>query len=314
MEFKRGEFQAFRATDGIHLGAIEQNIARDEVILFDGSVVKYGGQEHQMPTLRGAILEGWFVPEADTTSTRQVRAAGVAVRPAQNADGDRDRTMSMATVEDDERAVSTVAGAKLGYREGQPTRGVQEGDDGVAVSKIKTSAKQATKVVDAHAAAKAINDLDNKPPPKAEKVISAVTTTTGDVEEAIVGEGLEELLPDAASAKIPTAGTAGEGHDPHLTASEKAEKARKARLAQVAADAAASKPAPPEDEVPSDVDAKLAIIRMSIPDFEWDLEAQWRARVKTAIEKYRDDPLYLNGILAVETDTVKKYIKQALTK
>lgn len=310
MQFKRGEFQAFRATDDVHLGAIETNIARDEVILYDGSVVKIAGQEHAIPSMRGAIKEGWFVPEGDTTSTRKVRAAGVAVRPAQNAAGDKDRTLTLSTVEDDERAVSTVTDAKLGYREGHPTK-VEEGDDGVAVSKIRTKAKQAAKVTDAQAADRAIRDLDDKPPPKAEAI------ATGDVQETIVGEDLEELLPEAASTKKPKPGTAGEGDHPEMTAAERAEYARKARLAQFGeAPAAEEEPEeePESNDPVSDLDQKLAIIRMSIPDFEWDLSVQWAKRAKLAVEKYRDNPLYLNSILAIETDAVKKEIANRLSK
>jgi hypothetical protein len=307
MEFKRGEFQPFRATDQVHLGSIETNIAKDEVVMFDGMVAKIAGHEHSIPALKGAIKEGWFVPESDTTSTRQVKAAGVTVRPADAADRASDRTMTMATVEDDERAVSTVADAKLGYRQDQPVE-VQEGDDGVAVSKIRTSAKQSTKVTDPQAAAKAIRDLDNKPPPKAEAV------ATGDVQETIVGEDLEELLPDAASTKKPAPGKAGEGDQPHMTAEERAEYARKARLAQFGESEAVSEETPEEPVKTSELDQKLAIIRMSIPDFEWDLSVQWAKRAKAAVAEHGDNPLYLNSILAIETDAVKKDILKRMAE
>jgi len=37
----------------------------------------------------------------------------------------------------------------------------------------------------------------------------------------------------------------------------------------------------------------------------------WSSRVKAALAK-REDPMYLNAILAVETDTVKKHIAKGL--
>ncbi|MDB4278584.1 hypothetical protein N9917_03145 [Deltaproteobacteria bacterium] len=312
MQYSRGDFQYFRATDRISMGAVEgAYIEKDQVIEYDGSVVKIAGSEHTIPAMRSAIKEGWFVPEADTTSTRQIKAAGVAVRPAQHAGRDRDKVeINMTTIEDEERAVSTVGDAKLGYRHGQPTvtRG-ESGDEGVPVSRIKTAARQATKVTDAHAAQQAIQKLDSAPQPKAEAI------ATGDVQETIVGEHLEELLPDAASAEKPAPGIAGEGVD----AAARAAAAKAARLAQVNKDEAARGAAPaPAPEVapaaPSELDGKLAIIRMSIPDFEWDLSAQWRSRAKQAVEKYGDNPLYLNSIMAIETDAVKKQILGKLNK
>jgi hypothetical protein len=57
---------------------------------------------------------------------------------------------------------------------------------------------------------------------------------------------------------------------------------------------------------------KIAMIRLAVPNFNWDLTRQWKARVKDAVEKHGGDPLYLTGILAVETDTVKEHINEAL--
>jgi hypothetical protein len=314
MEFERGVFQPFRATDNIHLGAIETNVVKGEVVLFDGSVTKIAGQDHSVPSMIAAIKEGWFVPESSAVTTREVKAAGVRVRPADSADRKSDQVMAMSTVEDDERAVGSVTEAQLGYREGKATD-VEGAEDGAAVAKIKTAAKQSAKLTDSQAASKAIRELDNKPPPKAEAV------ATGDVEETLVGEDLEELLPKAASTQKPAPGTAGEGDRPHMTATEKAEYARKARLAQFGVSpeeepvaTVASTTEEPQELEKSELDQKLAIIRLSIPDFEWDLNRQWRARVKAATDNYRDNPLYLNSILAIETDAVKKHILKALAK
>jgi len=315
MEFERGVFLPFRATDNIHLGAVETNVAKGQVILFDGSVTRIAGQDHSVPSMIAAIKEGWFVPEASAETTRKVKAAGVRVHPADSADRKSDKVMAMATVEDDERAVGSIAEAKLGYREGNVIAVDGDAEDGASVAKIKTAAKQSPKVTDSQAASRAIRELDNKPPPKAEAI------ATGDVEETLVGEDLEELLPHAASTQKPAPGTAGEGDQPHRTATEKAEYARKARLAQFGVvpeeepvAVVASTTAAPQELEKSELDQKLAIIRMSLPEFKWNLNLQWKARVKAAVDNYRDNPLYLNSILAVETDAVKKHILKALAK
>ena len=52
-------------------------------------------------------------------------------------------------------------------------------------------------------------------------------------------------------------------------------------------------------------------MRAAIPNFQWDLSERWNVRVKKALD-HRADPLYLHGILAVETDAVRKHIQAAL--
>jgi hypothetical protein len=58
--------------------------------------------------------------------------------------------------------------------------------------------------------------------------------------------------------------------------------------------------------------AKVALVRAVIPKFEWDLTRHWKARVVDAVKQYGKNPLYLNGILSVETETVKKHILEVL--
>jgi len=69
----------------------------------------------------------------------------------------------------------------------------------------------------------------------------------------------------------------------------------------------------PAEEVPSDVllAAKLDVIRQFVPGFDWDLKAQWRSRVKKALE-YKDNMPVLNAILSIETEAVRKHVMKAL--
>jgi hypothetical protein len=63
------------------------------------------------------------------------------------------------------------------------------------VGTIKTAAVQNTTVVDSNQAAQEIRRLDGTPPPKVE---SRKKVATGDVEVAMTGESLMDILPDAA--------------------------------------------------------------------------------------------------------------------
>ena len=85
-------------------------------------------------------------------------------------------------------------------------------------------------------------------------------------------------------------------------------------------------PTPPQDDVvvgdaavvaaaetmAPDAALKIAMIKMVVPNFSWDLTKHWKTRVKEAVENWSSNPLYLNGILAVETDAVKTGITAAL--
>lgn len=319
-QFKRGEFQTFRATTKVHLGPIEQDVYEDDLIDFDGQTAIIGGQEHQISTIRSAIKAGWFVPETDTTSKYVPKAAQMSLRPAQAAGQEsRGEPIKVHTVQDEERNVGSLeevradrkaAAAKQEWVRGTP-RVSADADDGVAVARIKTPAKQKTEVKDGSATARAISALDNKPPPK------AIVTASGDVEEAIVGDDLQELLPNAISSQVPKPGPAGEGDQPHLTAEEKAEAAKAARKASLAASTPNISAEVAEDAplTPSDLallNAKISGIRALIPNFEWDMTVQWRRRAKMAVEQHGDDPSYMNGIMAIETDSVKKLIQSKL--
>jgi hypothetical protein len=91
-------------------------------------------------------------------------------------------------------------------------------ENAVAVASIQTSAKAAKVVVDdVSSTTRAINALDNKPPPRAKKLGSTQVTegtdirevkegATGDVSESRSSVNLAELLPDAASSGVPEPG------------------------------------------------------------------------------------------------------------
>jgi hypothetical protein len=175
---------------------------------------------------------------------------------------------------------------------------------------------------------------------------------TGDVQETTVGDDWDELLPEAVSSSRPAPGVAGEGDSPHLTAEERATLARLQRRAalektETRTETRTALPANPTPSVTSSglrmpvisgdddenltvpgtggtvmVDvpgmtknadaAKVAMVRLAVPNFSWDMSRHWKARVKDALDNHANDFLFLNGILAVEIDSVKTHITEAL--
>ncbi len=193
-KFTRGEPLAFRATTQIHLGKIEKYIMEDDVVMFDGQTLDYGGEKHVLPQLRGAVVSGWLVPEADTTTKYVPQPADIKIRPAQAADmNSRGEAMPLEHIAAEDRVVGTVG----------PTEEIKDATvrDARSVGTISTPAFQKTKVIDASAASREISRLDNTPPPKATFEKSA----TGDVTVAAVGETLTDILPNAATSGVPKA-------------------------------------------------------------------------------------------------------------
>jgi len=106
--FKRGEFQVFRATTQIHLGAISKDVFPDDEFEFDGQTFKYAGEQHSLPSIRMGIQEGWFVPAEDTTTQYRSKSAGVQVRPATAAGSERGAPMTVEAASHEETVVASV--------------------------------------------------------------------------------------------------------------------------------------------------------------------------------------------------------------
>lgn len=253
IEFKRGEFQEFRATTKVALGPLEKELpnglSAGSVIQYDGQLMKYEGIEAPIPQLRGAIKAGWLVPISDTTSVYRPKststmATRISVEEDERQVGSvraRDREAMRDTRPQDRATVRSMdRTAAPSDRAGKRMLLVEE-DDARPVATIRSAAKQPTVEINENNAQRIAQHAQNLDT----KLTRAVPIVhTGDVDAARSGDVLDELLPDAASTDIPRAGVAGEGNDPHLTEDEKESKAEKeARLAAAAGAAAAARAA-----------------------------------------------------------------------
>jgi hypothetical protein len=298
MEFERGKFTSFRAVTKVHLGSIEQDILEGDVVSFDGQTVKISGTDYNIPSLRSAIKQGWFVPEGTPNgeSAYKPKAAAVEVRPAQSAGRERGKPMGIQTVQDEERDLGSIK--KVRDRGDGIIRKVQrEGadDEGVVVAKIRTPAEQKTLLTDSNRASQEIHRLDNSTPPKPKvREPDALDEFLG-IEN---GDGAAPVEAVVAAAPVNKAEAAG-----------RAEQARQARLAQVSGKPEPKVEAKPEVEALDS--AKLSLVRAVVPDFQWDISTDLKARVKKALS-YKKQPLYLYGILAVESEPARKLISKAL--
>jgi hypothetical protein len=201
MSFAKGQFQTFRAITKVHLGSLADNLMEGEEVEFDGYTLRRGGQDHPLHQLRGAIKVGWLVPQNAPDTQYVPQPAGVVVHRADGMNGDE---ITLTTASEEDVNVGTLQqvrpnNAPKTHKARQA--GVQSDSDGVVVAKFKSPAQQDSVQVGKNDR-QVVQSLDNKTSLHVERV-ATTTIATGDVEEAIVADTLEALLPNAVSTGRP---------------------------------------------------------------------------------------------------------------
>lgn len=286
--FVKGEFKPYKAITKIHLGAIEDNLEKDEVILFDGSTMKRGTAETPIPTLKGAIKVGWLVPDGETGQYVS-KKAGVKVHSAKNM-GEKPSEIDLETVYEEERGLGSIQEVRP---DNAPNTHIAKSagetharntDEGRVIGKFTSSAKSDSIIVGRDDKA-VVQNLDNK----SEIGIEKVRVATGDVEEALSGESLQDILPEAVSSDKPVSGIFEE---PEVDNSEFETSEQPLESTQVAK-------------------LKIEMLSSLVPDFNWDLTDHWKTRVKNALT-YKDNPAVFDQILSFESPTVVRHIQEKL--
>lgn len=203
-QFSKGDFQAFKALTKVHLGSIGENLETGEVVLFDGSVLRRGSQDHPFPALRGAIKVGWLVPDTDTKSVYAPKAADIQIGDAVSKGEKRDMRPSKVTVAVDEQNVGDLQqvrgpDAPATHQAKNAGQTNQPASDGVVIAKLKTPAKSGPVEIGTDDR-RVVTELDNKSRIAMEKIPVAVAANE-----------LVELFEDAVESGKPAPGVAGEG-------------------------------------------------------------------------------------------------------
>lgn len=107
IQFVRGQFQSFRATNTIHVGRYLLDIPHQAVFGYDGYTVRHGGAEYEVPQLQG-LFGTWFVPAADQTTQYRSQPAGVQVRAATPEGEQRGVAFSMGRADEDHTVVGSM--------------------------------------------------------------------------------------------------------------------------------------------------------------------------------------------------------------
>jgi hypothetical protein len=111
IKFTPGKMERFISTKSFTLGGINHSVYDGMEILFDGTNVELNGSRFMLPTLRGAIREGWLVPadeyDPDAAPTANP-SANIGVRAANDLGQNPlspPKKAAITTVESDERVV-----------------------------------------------------------------------------------------------------------------------------------------------------------------------------------------------------------------
>lgn len=311
--FEKGDFKPYRAITKIHLGALEFDIQEGETVLFDGTTLQRGEREDEIHTLRAAIKVGWLVPEDSEETSYTPQAADIKIHEAAPTSSETREARAPLTIQDEERDVGTVASR---VSTGAPTGAVEkDADDAAVVGRMKNSAKSGPIRIDGEDR-KVVKSLDND----SRDIVEPTRVATGDVDEAMAGDELVDILPDAANADVPPKGVSGEGRGDESELRAKAVTAKGSTTVGGADDgevvgSIASKKAPSADGLsPEIIEAKLEVVRQFVPGFQWDMNMQWAKRAKLAVSKYGDNLPVINAILSIETEAVRKDIMKRLYK
>lgn len=171
IQFQTSKFQPFMVTRTFALGQTGISVPAGSEVLFDGTIVDYGGQRISLPQFRGAIRMGWAVPsdqyDPNDQSASIPRPAGVQLRHSTQGGNPLDpanhaRPIAPVTTDEQERSVGNVRemaqaakdrNQNRTYRTGMENRAMSaaeasrisvEPQDGIPVRNLTTQAKSNT--------------------------------------------------------------------------------------------------------------------------------------------------------------------------
>ena len=334
MEFKKGTFVTLEAQTQMHLGRLEKNIAKGDVVEYDGYTLKLGGQDIAMPELRAGVKRGWLKPVAESSVSVEV-AAPVAEKPApQKKESpkvenvyDEERIISnlknktaeeaapakkfplkVESQDDDERAVSKVggsSGASISSASSAELAGggiaESQGAKSVSEIKLKTASKQKVVISDGTQLSAEMTKIENlsRDAVPSKKIAKVAAESTAEIPlEEISEEPLAEEdgfdLSDEAFDEL-------EGFDEPATESDVEENAQ--ILNALDGEAVPTQGA----VVVGKSDSKVATLPCGV---DWDMNVQWKKRANLAVEQYGQHPEILADILEVEAAGVVNFIKK----
>jgi len=330
MQFTKGQFQEYRATTKIHIGAEGIDIYQDDTFEFDGQTLKYGGNEYAVPTIRSAIKAGWFVLATDTDTTYVAKSAAISIR---SKNTDEKKTMSVQTIQNEERVVGRAVS------ETTEAPQVETQDEGTPVkTTLKTSTKQKTVLTDKTNVDQEISSLESTQVKSSKfKVVhqedQAVATPRSETPTPTIQSDRQDgaivagKIKSPAKQKISLDGSAKSFDQAYTPKKAEIFKVAKAtgdvdqqiegdEITELLPDAAVAKTTMPSEETP--IVEETPVVEETPTQEEttsvsWDTSVHWKTRVKKAVALHSTDIEKFNQVLSIETDSVRKRIEEAIS-
>lgn len=294
INFIRGTFIQLEATTTIHLGRLERNIAKGDVIEFDGTNIKYNGQEVAMPELKSGVKRGWLkvlVPVA--TQPVLIDQALEAKKQASMASKPK---MEVQKVYDEEREVNS----SLKKTEQAPPKKFP-----VQVDRREDDLRPVSKVDSKSGATVAGHDE------------TGVIMSEGGINLKTASKGKKMVLNDASSI------------DAEMNKLENMTFQKNKFAVKRDEDAIVMKQEPAKeveltvvDSTQEDVQTVEALdtkpvtgaVEVGAPEgeFVWDKTLHWQGRAKLAVEKYKEQPEMLEKVKALESKGVIDLINKLM--
>ena len=204
-------FQSYRVIHRMHLGGLDQVLEVGSILQFNGSSLRTEDGEEikisQPSAITGAIKVGWLVPVDSSENTFAPKSAGIQVHSAKSQ-GEKREAVNLMTVHDEEQNIGNRKDVRnTSDRNTEKRASTQDTGEGVVVSRLKTPAKAPPIEMGSQDRA-VMQSLENKTL-AVEKI--RLNKPTGDVSEAIAGDEIEDLLPDAEVMRPPKRAYANEG-------------------------------------------------------------------------------------------------------
>ena len=297
INFIRGTFIQLEATTTIHLGRLERNISKGDVIEFDGTNIKYNGQEVAMPELKSGVKRGWLkviVPVASQPvlidqALEAKKQASVASKPK----------MEVQKVYDEEREVTSSL---------KKTEQAQPKKFPVQVDKREDDLRPVAKVESKSGASVAGHDE------------TGVIMTEAGINLKTASKGKKMVLNDASSIDAElnklenmtfqkNKFAVKKDEDAIVLKDEPAFNAKDVELALADSSVEDVKTVEALDSKPV-----TGAVEVGAPEgeFVWDKTLHWQGRAKLAVEKYKDQPELLEKVKAVESKGVIDLINKLM--
>lgn len=300
INFTKGQFLQFQATTTIHLGRLERNLSNGDVVDYDGTTLKMGGQEISMPELKAGIKRGWLKLSEPSSQlpTVQEEKPVVTKKPQMKVERIYDEEKSVSTINEE----TPVKEENKTLEEKFPVQRSDEDEDMIDLGGFTTSSDanistaSSSDGISESQGAEAL-PLNLKTASQNKVVLSDANQISQEISKL---DNLEMEIVEREEEEI-------EPQEEVVVEDTTDEQAKE--MAQIL-QAVDGEVTPDQGAVSIGEDnSDLVLLPCGV---EWDKSKHWSKRGQIALDLYGHDESILNEIMAVESKGVVKAIKKGL--